>query len=185
MSWVRLASLAVAAIGPLLLIPPAALAQQELPRLRPAAVEIGLNGSVVAVDGAARTSLGALAGILFKAGPGLGEVELQTSYSHVSSLDVFDVAAYLDWQFAVKKTSLYPFLGVGAGIRQEWLGSFEATRYPVGLMLGFKLLASRTVAIRVDYRFRRVLDDPVEDFNEQELRFGLSLSLNNQPPVDG
>jgi hypothetical protein len=174
-------SLSIMAVGLVLAgLAAPALAQDEAPRLHSGAVELGLNGSLVSVEGSSTARFGALAGTFFNLFTGLGGIELETAYSHISSLDVFDLGAYLDWQFPVGKTALYPFVAIGGGLRYEAIGSFEATRYPVGLLLGFKLLASRTVALRVDYRFNRILADPVADFDEHELRFGVSLFLNNK-----
>jgi hypothetical protein len=59
------------------------------------------------------------------------------------------------------------------------LGSFSQARYPVGLALSARVLFDARVAMRVEYRFRRVLNDPVADFTEHRVLTGLSLLLRN------
>ena len=71
-------------------------------------------------------------------------------------------------------------IALAAGVRQEWLGSFREDRYPVGLHLGARFLLGDRVAARLEYRYDRFLGDPVADFDEQRLVFGLSLLLRNR-----
>ena len=35
--------------------------------------------------------------------------------------------------------------------------------------------------MRVEYRLRRILDDPVADFTEHEIRLGVALLFHNSP----
>ena len=58
-------------------------------------MELGLNGSLVSVEGSSRARIGALAGTFFNLFTGLGGVEIETAYSHISSLDVFDFGLLL------------------------------------------------------------------------------------------
>jgi hypothetical protein len=50
----------------------------------------------------------------------------------------------------------------------------------VGLGAGVLLLTSPGAGLRIEYRFQRVLQDPVADFSEQRLLLGLSLFLRNR-----
>ena len=153
----------------------------EAPRLQPGAIEIGLGGSLTSVEGNTRSSIGILGSTFLGLGPGLVGVGADLTYTHVSSLDVLDLEGHVGWQWPVSSTSLYPILGVGGGIRQEWVGSFRTTRYPVGIDLGLRALVSSGAAVRVEYRLRRVLGDPVSDFTEHRALFGVSLLLENTP----
>jgi len=49
----------------------------------------------------------------------------------------------------------------------------------VGFGVGFKTLIGPAGGLRVEYQFRRVLDDPVEDVSEHQLLLGVSLFFLN------
>ena len=149
------------------------------PRLHPGAIELNLSGSMVAIEGTSRYDLAIGSGMFFEAPVGFGEAALEIGYSHVSSLDVLDLQASASWQRAFWDSPLYPFIALGVGIRQEWLGSFEQIRYPVGVSAGFRFLFSPEVAFRTDYKLRRVLNDPVRDFTEQQFLVGISVLFRN------
>ena len=74
---------------------------------------------------------------------------------------------------------IYATLSAGGGVRQERLGSFRQARYPLGFGLGLRMLAGERAGARIEYRYRRILDDPVRDLSEHQLRVGLSLYLRN------
>ena len=74
-------------------------------------------------------------------------------------------------------------MGVVGGVRQEWLGSFRETRFPVGAAAGVRVLASERAALRVEWRVLKVLDDPVEDPIEHRVLAGLSIFLGNASPL--
>jgi hypothetical protein len=94
-----------------------------------------------------------------------------------------DVSALAGWTRSIGTTSLYPYVAVGGGVRQEWIGSFADARYPVGFDVGLRALVSSGADLRVNYRLRRVLNDPVDDFTEHELRVGIALLFRNQGAI--
>ena len=152
------------------------------PTILPGAVEIGLSGAVTVVEGSARGSAALDGGILLSVPGGLACMGVEVAYAHVSSLDLLDFGLQLAWTRPAGSASLYPFIALAAAVRQEWIGSFAETRYPVGVDLGVRALVAPSVDVRMQYRIRQVLGDPVEDFTEQELRVGVAILLRNAPP---
>ena len=154
-------------------------------RIRPGAVELGMAASITAVEGSAHATLALRVGTFVAARSGLAGFEAETQYHHQRSLDVVDLQASVSWQRPVAGGAAYPFVATGGGVRQEKLGSFGQTRYPVGVGLGLRVLFGARAAVRVEYRYRRVLGDPVADFNEHQVLTGLSLLLRNGSPNPG
>lgn len=159
---------------------PAGLA--AAPTIRPGAVEIGLSGAVTVVEGSSRGSAAVDGSFFLRVPGGLACGGLEVAYAHVRSLDLLDLGAQLAWTRAAGATSLYPFIALVGALRQEWIGSFAETRYPVGVDLGIRALVAASVNVRVQYRIQRVLSDPVADYTEQELRVGVAVLLRNTPP---
>jgi hypothetical protein len=151
------------------------------PELHPGAIELNLSGSWISIEGSSRYDLAIRSGMFFEVPGGLGAAELEFGYSHVNSLDLLDVQAYASWQRAFGDSPLYPFIALSGGLRQEWLGSFDQIRYPVGMSAGFRVLLNQHVTFRTEYKLRRVLHDPVRDFTEQQLVFGISVLFRNDP----
>lgn len=162
-------------------LPPGAGAEgpPAVPRLRPGAIALGLDGTWTAVEGTSHASLGVRGDRFQPLATGFLGLGLEVGYSSISSLDILDLSGAVSWQRAAGASALYPYLALYGGVRQEWLGSFRQARYPLGAGIGALALVADRAAIRVEYRFRRVLDDPVADFNEHELRTGLSILFRN------
>lgn len=154
-------------------------ANAETPSLRAGAIELGLSGALTVVEGSTRASVGIDGSRFFEAPGGLAIATAEIAYSHVNELDLLDAAALVGWTRAIGETSLCPFLAIAAGVRQEWIGSFTDARYPVGFDAGFRALVSTRANVRISYRLRRVLNDPVEDFTEHEIRVGVALLFHN------
>ncbi len=154
----------------------------ELPTLYPGAVELGLQGSFTSTDGIVAGTLGVRGGMLFKGLYGLLGVELDVSYRHISSLDVYDLGIQGTWQRRLGETGNYPFVALGVGVRSEDIGSFRQTRYPVGFGVGLRTLFGQRAAIRVEYAFRRVLNDSISNFSEHRIVVGLSIFFRNSHP---
>ena len=150
-----------------------------VPSIRAGAIELGLSGSLTTVAGSSTVTISTRSGTFVRAAAGLAGLEAELAYSHVQSLDRLDVQVYLSWQRPPGKTPLYPYVAMGGGIRQEWIGSFKQVRYPVGLSLGLRALVSQRVAFRTDYRFLRLLNDPVSNFSEHQITIGLSVFFRN------
>ncbi len=149
------------------------------PELHPGAFEVGLAGSLTAVEGAARGTAQLRSGFFLAGGPVLVAIEPEMSYTHVGGLDVIDVEVGLSAQRRIGASGIYGFAAVGGGLRQEWLGSYRQARYPLGVGVGLLALANERAAFRVEYRYRRILSDPVADFDEQVLLAGVSILFRN------
>jgi hypothetical protein len=147
--------------------------------LKSGAIEAGLAGSMTIVEGNSRITLAARTGVFKSAGRGLWGFETELAYSRVNALNWLDWEGLLSWQFALKKSAIYPFVALGGGLRQEHLGSFSQVRYPLGLNLGTRTLLAPQAAIRIEYKFRRILHDPVANFSEHHVVVGLSIFFKN------
>jgi hypothetical protein len=147
--------------------------------INPGAIELGLAGSMAMVEGSSRTTFSMRAGFFAAAPTGLFGFETSLSYSHLNALDWLDVEGAFSWQTKVGKSAVYPFLALGGGLRQEKLGAFRQLRYPVGIDFGMRALVAPQAALRVEYKFRRILHDPVANFSEHQVLVGLSLLLKN------
>jgi len=90
-------------------------------------------------------------------------------------------ALFLSWQVRAGESSAYPFVEAWGGLDHERIGSFGQTRYPAGAGAGLRALVSAGAAIRVEYRYARVHDSDVADFDEHELLTGVTLILRNGP----
>jgi hypothetical protein len=149
------------------------------PRLKSGAIELGIAGALNVIE-TSTSGLIAIRAARFHSAPnGMWAGEVALGFSHRNSLNSVDIQGVLSWQRELGGGSAYPFIAVGAGLRQEWLGSFRQARYPVGFNLGLRNLISNRVGLRTEYWFRRVLGDPVANFSEHRLVLGLSLFVKN------
>ena len=64
-------------------------------------------------------------------------------------------------------------------LRREDVGSFGHTRYPVGFSVGARGLVGQRGGLRVEYRYGYVLNDPVSNFSEHQVRIGVALYFRN------
>ncbi len=158
---------------------PSAKNDPSIPYIRAGAIELGLSGSLTTVEGLSRGLASVRGGTFLSAINGLVGFEAELSYSHVQSLDRVDVLGHLSWQRAVGRSSVYPYVAIGGGIRKEWIGSFRQVRVPLGFSLGLRALLSQRVAFRTEYRFLRVMSDPISNFSEHQLTIGLSIFFRN------
>jgi hypothetical protein len=152
----------------------------SIPRLHPGAIEVGLAASLVSIEGSNRADAVLRGGTFGRFGQGLAGFEFEVDYGHVSSLDQLGFHGSLSWQPDLRQTAALPFIAVGGGVRQEWLGSFRQARYPIGMTLGLRLLVGPRACVRTEYRFLRVLQDPVADFTEHRVLTGFSLLFRNR-----
>jgi len=174
--WVIAAFLFVAAP----LLSPAGVTAESGPALHPGAIELGVSGSLTSVEGVTTGLIALRGGYLFGRLQGVGEVEWVSAFSHVSSLDTWDLEAIISWHYRVGDSGNYPFASIGGGLRHESVGSFGLTRYPVGFGVGLKTLIGPEGGIRVEYQFRRVLNDTVSNVNEHRVLLGISLFFLNR-----
>jgi hypothetical protein len=176
---------AIAAIVALLIIHPQLVHAQSgnadslATVLFPGAIEIGIGGSLVVVSGITNASIVLRGGSFVAVPAGLAGYELDLAYAHVSILDRVDIESRFCWSFALHGSSVLPFVGIGGGLRQEWMGTFSQTRYPMGGGIGIRALPGADVVIRAEYIYRYVAGDPVANYSEHTLEFGLSLLLCN------
>ena len=109
----------------------------------------------------------------------MGGAEIGLGYTHESALDVIDLEAVVNWGRRLSNTGNYPYVSVGGGWRHDNVGSFSQSRFPVGFGLGIRSLVGQKAGFRLEYRFRRILGDPVADFSEHEIVIGVSIFLRN------
>jgi hypothetical protein len=160
----------------LALAAPVAAASEE-PMLRSRAFEAGIAASTSTVEGNTQALFAVRVGTFLGAAKGLASLQIETTYAHEQSLDELGLEAAVGW--SPDGGQILPFASAAAGVRQEWIGSFREARWPVGFDLGVRLLLSTRAGLRCEYRFRRMLDDPVADFNEHRFLVGISVFWNN------
>jgi len=148
--------------------------------LRSKAVELGLTGSIISVEGVSSAIVGILIGQYRYAGRVPVNYAFGLSYRRVSDVDELEMEGAFTVLGRIQETSAYAFAGLAAAIRQEWIGSFSHDRYAVGIDAGLKFLASASAAGTITYQYRRVFNDPVSDFNEHRLTFGISILFGNR-----
>ena len=157
----------------------AAPVARAAPALQPGSVELGVAGSLVVVEETTRAEILSRGGTFLGVGPGLAGFEMEVGYEHRSALDALLLLWNVSWQKPIGESGLLPFVAVGGGVQQEWIGSFGETRAPVGVHVGLRALAGTHAGVRAEYRFQRVLGDPASDYNQHTVLFGLSLFLRN------
>lgn len=162
---------------------PCAATTRGAQTLAPGAIEIGLSGALVAVEGSVRASLAARTGTFIAAGPGRLGFEIEPVWSHVGELDGLEWGGALSWQLATGSSADAFFVAIAGGWREEWLGSFRQARFPLGLNIGCRALFTRSGGIRAEYRYRRLLHDPVAPFSEHQILAGVSLLFRNDTPA--
>ena len=143
----------------------------------PGAFELGLAGSLASTDGSTRVSLALRGGSFLSLGPGLLGLEAELGYARVRELDRLDVLGNVAWLYPAG--AAYPFVAATAGTRQEWLGSFRNARAPVGWIAGLRVLMGESAALRAEYRWLHVFDEPLPDFDEHHVLVGVSVLLGN------
>lgn len=161
------------------LVIPAQAGAQEGYALRSGAIELGLAGSVTSVEGATSSLLRVDAGVFRTAGGVMLEYGGGAGWSRVSELDVLDLEGSFSALRRLGDSSTYALLAVTAALRQEWVGSFNQVRYPVGVSAGFKALAAKSAAGTLTYEYRRILEDPVRPVNEHRFVVALSILFRN------
>ncbi len=166
---------AACAFAWLLTLAPAASAEREPRTIDAGTNELGLAASTVSVEGSTHASLALRFGTFLGAPRGAFGLEAETGWTHVRSHDALDVLGSIAWAFRAGKSALHPFAGVIGGVRQEWLGSFRESRYPLGAAVGARVVVAEHAAIRAEWRGVRVLDDPVRDPFEHRMILGVSI----------
>jgi len=142
--------------------------------------ELGLSGSFTSIESTSSGSLRLDLSKYLAISQVLGSIVAGTEYSRVGDLDTIELFTIARIVQRLGESTGNVYGGLGIGIRQEYLGSFSQARYPIILELGFKGLASPTVALNVAYVYRKLLNDPVSDVSEHRIEFGFSLLINNR-----
>lgn len=154
-------------------------AAYSTPQISTGAVELGIGASFTSVSGSSRGTVALRLGT-FATGPqGVGNAEFEVGYSRSPGVDVLDLGLAFGALSRPGGGTMYPYASVAGALRQEWIGSFKQARWPVGFDLGIRFLTGRRTIFRVEYRYRRVLKDPVADFTEHGFMSGISLLLRN------
>ena len=151
------------------------------PEIVHGAVELGIGASFTSVSGSSRGTVALRFGTFAAGAKGLGNAEMEVAYSRSPGVDVLDLGIALGGLSRPGGGTMYPYANVAGALRQEWIGSFKQARWPVGFDLGIRFLTGRRALFRVEYRYRRVLKDPVADFTEHSFMSGISLLLRNAP----
>jgi hypothetical protein len=161
------------------LLMPAGAAAGQVPTLSSGAVELGAAGSMVTVEGVTSGTLSLRGGYFRAAQKGLIGFEAGLGFLHVESFDETELDGGVSWQHRFRESATYPYVSVGGGLRYESIGSFGHTRYPLGFSVGARTLVGARGGFRVEYRFRRILNDPAGGFSEHHVVLGLSLFFRN------
>jgi hypothetical protein len=148
--------------------------------LRAGAVEAAANGSFTRVEGTSSASMGLAGGYIARVGAVAVRLRGGFDYARVAELDRVDFYGAAHVLRRIASSSAYPYVGVAGGMRQEWVGSFSQSRYPLGVDAGLTALVSASAAVGIGYEFRRVFDDPVSNYNEHRVVFGLSILFRNR-----
>jgi hypothetical protein len=151
------------------------------PGIQPNAWELGVSVALTRVEGTNSATAILRAAHFTRAGSLLGVAEGEAGYTHTGPLDALDLDLTIGFLTHPSNGPVYPFIDFGGGVRQEWLGSFRVARRPVGGDVGVRVLAGNRALFRIQYRFRRVLDDPVADFDEHQILSGVSILFGNGP----
>jgi hypothetical protein len=145
--------------------------------IHPGSIELGISGLLTSVEGTVQAKIGLRGGTFFNVPFGLGGAEVEVSYAHVRSLHQVDLEGNISWGAPVVADGIFPYLGLAGGLRFERLGSYHQTLVPLGATVGLKMLVTESAAVRIDFKIRRLLNDPVQDFTEINVAVGFSLFL--------
>lgn len=173
-------SIAVAMLGSVFPVGGVAIASRAV--LHTGAIQLGAAGALSSVEGSVTSRVGLRVARHFGAGSSTDPrvlLDARLDHQHVSDIDVVDLGAGVLALHRVGESGTYVEGGVVASLRQEWVGSFSEARYPVGVDLGLLTLLSARAGFDVVYAYRRVLSDPVADYNEHRVSFGISVFFAN------
>ncbi len=152
---------------------------ENRPEIRDRAIEIGLAGDASRIDGATAGTATLHLGVYRTATSWLLGLAIEPAFTHVPGANLLDVQAAMAWSREMGMTSAYLFLGPGGGLRERWSGGARTRSFPLGGNAGVVAMLSDHMAVRVEYRFRRVVDDTGSDHDEQKLLLGFSVFARN------
>jgi len=159
---------------PLLFVAPAMA--QTSPSIHAGDVELGVRMAAVQIDRSTHTDLGLRLGRFFSAHLFL---EGELGYAHLLELDRLDLGLSAAWSFRTPEEHFHPYVGFGASLREEWIGSFQRSRWPVGPELGARFLVGSRALVRTELRLRWVQDEANETFLETQFALGIALRFPN------
>jgi hypothetical protein len=151
------------------------------PVIYPGTVELGLSLALVSLEGETHSSFGVRLGKFQGASDGLIGYEAGISDTRGDGVHVIDYDGELSWSRPLQP-GIYPFLAAGGGWRTTRVNGTKGTSYPVGGAIGFRALVGERAALRAEYRYRRVMDDPVADFSENQVWVSFSVLFANRAP---
>jgi hypothetical protein len=150
-------------------------AAEEL-RLEAGMNELGIRAAFISDGATQQNEFGLRFGHFFGAPrEALVNLEGEFAYAKLLDLDRLEMTSRVGVLPPFSNTSLQPSLSLSVGVRQEWLGSFQRARYPIGIEAGLRVQTSQHSLVRFDFQLLRVLGDAVNDFTEKRLNFGVSL----------
>jgi hypothetical protein len=156
------------------------------PRIKAGAWELGFGGSISNTNGVTYGSADVRGGTFAKAGRGLVGFETLLSYEKAGSDDFGDVQEWVTYQRPLDANllgagpgGLWPYVGVGGGVGRAWEHDATDTRYPLGFVVGARLLQGRGSAARVEYRFRHYFGAEDGGFDRSGWFVGYSFFVNN------
>ncbi len=155
---------------------------RTIPVIHSGAIAIGVSGSLTIIEDLANASL-LTRTRLFK---NLGErtllgIGVDASYSHIRSLDEIGIQGNFSCHLLPSNIYLIPFVAIGGGFRQEFIGSFQQVRYPIGFDVGATTMVAQQAGFQLEYSFRRILNDPVSNFTEHHILIGITVFFRNIP----
>lgn len=140
---------------------------------------LGLAGDYSKVKDTASSRLSAFLGRYFASTSKLN-FGIQSDLSWFNQQDLYNLGAELgllvEWRF--NKQAARPFLLIGGGVNAESIGAFNISRYPLGLGTGIRFPILDRGFFQLDYKYRYIFNDPVEDFPLHQLSVGAALLLN-------
>jgi hypothetical protein len=156
------------------------------PRILSGAWEVNFGGTFSNTNGVHYGSFDGRAGTFRPAGEGLLGLETLVSYAHYGGDDFGDLQEWVTYQRGMDGSilgagpgGLWPYVGVGAGVGQAWEAPSTDTRFPIGFVLGARLLQGRASAARVEYRYRYYAGDRDGGYVDDGWFVGYSFFLNN------
>ncbi|MEZ5064491.1 MAG: hypothetical protein R3B81_07120 [bacterium] len=146
------------------------------PRLVARSWGLALGGALERSGGSTRTDVRTQFSWLAPRGDGVLPLRAEVGWTHERMHDTLDLLIGAQWTSPIPTNeSVWPYAGIWGGLRPEWVGSFRVTRVPVGPAGGLRVLVSDRGGLFVEARALRLLRDPVKDYWEYGLHFGVEI----------
>lgn len=158
---------------------PSSLNAQSTEATKDSPFYLGLAGDYSKIGDTSASRLSFFLGRYFPSQTSL-KLGVQSDLSWFNQQDLYQVGAelgiVLEWRF--NEQAARPFLLIGGGINAESIGSFNIARYPLGLGPGLRFPIADKGFFQIEYKYRYIFNDPIEDFNVHQLSVGVAILLN-------